>query len=120
MTTPVRIVVSVVVLALSLSGCKVMQRISEGAYRNAVSDGVVDDLKAQGIELRKRPECTSAKQETAAMVRVTCTALTRAGEPVVVSGVAYDADTDRPRESYVVTVAGREILRKNCLGIGCG
>ncbi|TYK49635.1 hypothetical protein FXF68_18095 [Actinomadura decatromicini] len=118
--TAVRVVASVLVLALTVSGCKVMQRISEGAYRNAVSDGVVDDLKAQGIELRKRPECTSPKRETEAMVRVNCTARTRAGEPVVVSGVAYDADTDRPRESYVVTIAGREVLRQNCLGIGCG
>lgn len=120
MSGPVRILVSVVVLALTLSGCKVMQRISEGAYRNAVSDGVVDDLKAQGIELRQRPDCTSAKRETEAVVKVSCTAQTRAGEPVVVSGVAYDADTDRPRESYVVTVAGREVLRQDCLGVGCG
>ena len=42
-----------------------------------------------------------------------------AGEPVTVDGVAYNADTDRPRETYVVTVGGREVLRKGCLGLGC-
>ncbi|MEO3829476.1 hypothetical protein [Actinomadura sp. B10D3] len=107
-------------LAVSLSGCKVMQRISDGAYRNAVTDGVVDELDAKGIELRDRPECESPGRETDAVVRVTCTAETTTGEPVAVDGIALDADTDRPRESYVITVDGREVLRKDCLGLGCG
>lgn len=107
-------------LALTASGCETMQRISEGAYRNAVSDGVVDELNAQGVELRERPACKTPETEAASVVRVTCTAHTRTGEPVAVHGVAYDADTDRPRETYVVTVAGREVLRKDCLGVGCG
>ena len=119
MRRPFRLVAMAVVLAVALSGCKVMQRISEGAYRNAVSDGVVDDLKTEGIALRERPNCTSPKGESNSVVRVTCTARTREGEPVTVTGVAYDADTDRPRESYVVTVSGREVLRKECLGLGC-
>ncbi|WP_396454617.1 hypothetical protein [Actinomadura sp.] len=109
-----------VLLALSASGCKVMQRISEGAYRNAVTDGVVDELKARGVELRERPNCTSPKAETGSMIRVNCTARTRTGEPVTVEGIAVDADTDRPQETYVITVGGREVLRKDCLGLGCG
>ncbi|GAA1784983.1 hypothetical protein [Actinomadura chokoriensis] len=108
-----------VLLALTMSGCKVMQRISEGAYRNAVTDGVVDELKVRGIELRERPLCKSPAATAESVVRVDCTARTRSGEPVTVEGVAFDADTDRPRETYVVTVGGREVLRKDCLGLGC-
>nr|WP_218935595.1 hypothetical protein [Actinomadura citrea] len=102
-----------------MSGCKVMQRISDGAYRNAVTDGVVDELDARGIELRERPDCESPGRETDSVVRVDCTARTTTGERVTVAGIARDADTERPRESYVVTVGGREVLRKDCLGLGC-
>ncbi|GAA2249908.1 hypothetical protein AB0C84_35060 [Actinomadura sp. NPDC048955] len=111
--------VLVLLLAVTMSGCKVMQRISDGAYRNAVSDGVVDELDAQGIKLRERPDCESPGRETDSVVRVDCTARTTTGEPVVVEGVAHDADTERPLEAYVVTVGGREVLRKECLGLGC-
>ncbi|MGI5204399.1 hypothetical protein ACQEU6_22805 [Spirillospora sp. CA-108201] len=112
-------VVLAVLLAVTPSGCKVMQRISDGAYRNAVTDGVVDELDAQGIELAERPECESPGRETDSVVRVDCTARTTTGEPVVVEGIAHDADTESPREFYVVTVGGREVLRKECLGLGC-
>lgn len=108
-----------VLLAVTMSGCKVMQRISEGAYKNAITDGVVDELKIRGIELRERPSCESPAPNTDSVVRVNCTARTQAGEPVTVEAVAYDADTDRPRETYVITIGGREILRKDCLGLGC-
>ncbi len=104
---------------MTLSGCKVMQRISEGAYRNAVTDGVVDELKIRGIELRERPTCKSPAANTDSVVRVNCTARTKTGEPVTVEGYTYDADTDHPREFYVVMVGAREVLRKNCLGLGC-
>jgi len=108
-----------VLLAVTMSGCKVMQRISEGAYKNAVTDGTVDELKSRGIELRERPSCKSPGANTDSVVRLSCTARTTAGEPVTVEGVAHDADTDRPRETYVITVGGQEILRKSCLGLGC-
>ncbi|WP_433476871.1 hypothetical protein ACQPZP_07315 [Spirillospora sp. CA-142024] len=108
-----------VLLAVTMSGCKVMQRISDGAYRNAVADGVVDELKARGIELEARPTCESPGRESDSVVRVGCTARTMTGEPVKVEGVALNADTADPRESYVVTVGGREVLRKDCLGLGC-
>jgi hypothetical protein len=108
-----------VLLAVTMSGCKVMQRISDGAYRNAVTDGVVDELRTQGIELRNRPTCKSPGRETDSVVRVDCTAETRTGEPVAVEGIVFDADSDRPRESYVITVGDREVLRKDCLGLGC-
>ncbi|MFA1548727.1 hypothetical protein [Actinomadura chokoriensis] len=108
-----------VLLTVTMSGCKVMQRISEGAYKNAITDGAVDELKNRGIELRERPSCKSPQANTDSVVRVNCTARTRSGEPVTVEGVAYDADTGSPRETYVITVGGQELLRKNCLGLGC-
>lgn len=114
-----RVVVLAALLALTMPGCKVMQRISEGAYRNAVTDGVIDELKMRGIELEARPVCESPAANTDSLVRMNCTARTRAGEPVRVESVAHAADTDRPRETYVITVGGREVLRQDCLGLGC-
>ncbi|OLT33791.1 hypothetical protein BJF79_07795 [Actinomadura sp. CNU-125] len=108
-----------VLLIAALSGCDAMQRISEGAYRNAVSDGTTDELRARGVELEHRPDCALAETGSDALVRVHCKARTRTGEPVTVRGVAHDADTPRPREQYVVTVGEREIFRTDCLGPDC-
>ncbi|MFD0691831.1 hypothetical protein [Actinomadura fibrosa] len=105
-------------LVLSVSGCKVMQRISDGSYNNAVTDGVVKELDERNIRLEKRPSCKT-RDSGSASVHVECTATTREGQPVVVTGVAEEADTDHPRELYEVTVGGQEVLRQNCLGLGC-
>ncbi|QXJ24145.1 hypothetical protein AGRA3207_005409 [Actinomadura graeca] len=105
-------------LVPALPGCKVMQRISDGSYNNAVTDGVVAELHDRGVRLDGRPSCTTQDSGTS-VVHVQCTARTSTGEPVEVTGVADDADTRRPRETYVVTVGGREVLRKDCLGLGC-
>ncbi|WP_067456667.1 hypothetical protein [Actinomadura macra] len=105
-------------LALALPGCKVMQRISDGSYNNAVTDGVVAELADRGIRLEHRPSCETQDSGTS-VVHVRCTALTSTGEDVTVEGVADDADTKHPRETYVVTIDGREVLRKDCLGLGC-
>lgn len=107
------------VLPLSLSGCKVMQRISDGSYNNAVTDGVVAELKDRGIRLKHRPSCKTPDSGSKSVVHVHCTAETRSGQPVTVTGLAWDANTSHPHEHYVVTVAGREVLRKGCLGLGC-
>jgi hypothetical protein len=105
------------VLAATVSGCKVMQRISEESYRNAVTDGVSAELKKRGIRLKARPSCRTPK--TGDTVRVSCTARTRTGQPVVVTGTAREADSAHPIEDYTVTVAGRRVLDQDCLGLGC-
>lgn len=105
------------VLAVTVSGCKVMQRISEESYRNAVTDGVVAELKKRDIRLKARPSCRTPK--TGDTVRVSCTARTKAGQPVVVAGTAREADSAHPVEDYTVTVAGRQVLDQGCLGLGC-
>ncbi|MFC9976260.1 hypothetical protein ACFVH6_35745 [Spirillospora sp. NPDC127200] len=117
--TRVRAVVVALVAMVSLSGCELMQRISEGAYRNAVTDGVVKELDDRGVRLRARPECGSLESGPADTVRITCTAVTTAGEPVRVTGGAADAGARHPRELFVITVGGREVLRRDCLGLGC-
>jgi hypothetical protein len=104
---------------LALCGCNVMKRISEGAYRNAVADGTVEELGKRGVRLERRPSCTMPPTGSESVLRVRCTGRTTTGAEVVVTGVATNNDTAHPREDYVVTVGGRELLRANCLGPKC-
>ncbi|XRQ05637.1 hypothetical protein ACN3XK_55200 [Actinomadura welshii] len=113
------VVLFVVLLAVTASGCETMRRVSEGAYRNAVVGGAAHELAARGIELRGSPDCHVPAPRSDSAVQVTCTARTRTGEPVAVDGIAYHADTGRPYETYVLAVGGREVLHKDCLGAGC-
>ncbi|GAA2630217.1 hypothetical protein SMC26_42670 [Actinomadura fulvescens] len=107
------------VLVCTLSGCELMQRISDGAYRNAVADGAVAELGERGIRLDGRPSCEMPATGNEALVRVRCTGETTDGAPVVVSGEATRADTEHPREQYVITVGGRPVVEQECLGLGC-
>ncbi|XVQ10347.1 hypothetical protein ACQP1W_48885 [Spirillospora sp. CA-255316] len=108
-----------VALTLALSGCDLMKRISEGAYRNAVADGTAAELAGLGVRMDRRPDCLTPDTGDDAVVRIRCTGRTATGARVVVTGGATQADTPRPRESYVVTVDGRVLLRKQCMGRGC-
>ncbi|MBX6769675.1 MAG: hypothetical protein IRY90_21410 [Actinomadura rubrobrunea] len=103
----------------ALTGCTVMQRISEGAYRNAVADGAAAELAARGVRLHGRLSCATPGPESPSVVRIRCTGRTADGSPVAVTGVATAADTPRPRENYVVTVGGRAVLQTDCLGPAC-
>ncbi|WP_019629039.1 hypothetical protein [Actinomadura atramentaria] len=107
------------VLALSAGGCRVMQHISEGAYRNAVRDGTVDDLGARGIALRGKPSCEFPKRAGDDMLTIRCTGRTAGGDPVTVTGRAARVSQTDPLEDYVVTVGDRVVLRQDCLGLGC-
>ncbi|WP_018656007.1 hypothetical protein [Actinomadura flavalba] len=109
-----------VALVVPLGGCRVMQRISEGAYRTAVTDGATVELAARGVHLEHRPECAFPREAGPDTLTIRCTGSTVAGAPVEVSGVARDVRSARPREQYVVTVAGETVLRASCLGPGCG
>ncbi|SEG93186.1 hypothetical protein SAMN04489712_13738 [Thermomonospora echinospora] len=106
-------------LALLLSGCSVTRTISAGAYRTAVADGTVAELRRLGITAERRPQCHMPDTGSPTVVRITCTGRTVTGQPIGVRGVVTAADTSRPDEHYVITVAGREVLRKSCLGLGC-
>jgi hypothetical protein len=115
----VRIVALVLLLTPALTGCELMQRISEGAYRNAVADGARAELSGHGIRMDRRPDCATPGTGSDAVVRIRCTGRTTTGARVEVTGGADRADTDHPRESYVITVDGREKVRKSCLGVSC-
>jgi len=106
-------------LAVSLSGCEMMTRISDGAYRTAVTDGSIRELQERGIKLDGRPDCTSPKARPGSVVVIDCTARTVGGEPVEVTGTTSDSGSDHPRERYVITVGGHQVVDKACLGRGC-
>ncbi|GAA4150476.1 hypothetical protein [Actinomadura keratinilytica] len=112
-------VLAAALLAPALSGCDVMKRISEGAYRNAVADGAAVELDERGVRLKERLSCTTTTGRPESVVRIRCTGRTAEGAPVVVAGVATGADTRRPREHYVITVGGRSLLTADCLGRAC-
>ncbi|MEV5575611.1 hypothetical protein AB0L06_36705 [Spirillospora sp. NPDC052269] len=103
----------------ALSGCGAMQRISEGAYRNAVADGAIADLREKGVHLQKRPVCNTPPTGALKEVRIACKARTTGGEPVEISGTVGSADTAAPVERYQVTVGGRLMIDRDCLGTGC-
>ncbi|WP_285496393.1 hypothetical protein [Actinomadura sp. NBRC 104425] len=110
---------AVLLLVAALSGCDVMKRISEGAYRNAVADGAAVELGERGVRLRGRLSCTTRAGRPESVMRIRCTGRTAEGAPVVVAGVATEADTRRPREHYVITVGGRSVMTADCLGRAC-
>lgn len=68
-------------LVLSLSGCKVMKRISDGAYENAVADGSATLLGDRGVRLKARPMCRMPDTRSDALLRVHCTARTTMRRP---------------------------------------
>jgi hypothetical protein len=122
---PARIAVLIAIL-LAVTGCEAMRRGSEGAYRHAVADGTAAELARKGVRMHRSPECTTSAAtpgppgaDGGSLLRVHCRGRTASGDRVEVRGHAADAETADPRESYSVTVNGREVLRKPCLGAGC-
>lgn len=105
-------------LALALSGCRVAERVSEGAYRHAVADGSAAELRERGYHLAEPPSCGQVRG-TLAVVHVTCHGRTADGRPILVTGMATEANTRHPREEYVISVGGRVAVRTPCLSLGC-
>ena len=105
---------------LAVCGCGPMQRISDGSFRNATITGAGMELERLGYRVDGRLTCELPKGNTLASVRVDCTGRTVRGQPITVTGTARAANTRDPIQEYVITVAGREVLRKPCLGLGCG
>ena len=85
-------------------------------HRNAVADGTVAELKQRAIRLSGRPDCEDAEALPDARMRITCNATTATGMPVTVVGTAGEVMSERPRELYVITVDGHELVREDCLG----
>jgi hypothetical protein len=111
--------VALIALALTLCGCGLAREISIQAFRNAVADGAKTELRRLGYHVHGTLDCRLPPGNTLSVVRVRCTGRTVDGRPVAVTGIARNADTARPRQEFVISVAGREVLRKSCLGEGC-
>ncbi|HEY7487310.1 MAG TPA: hypothetical protein VH912_22835 [Streptosporangiaceae bacterium] len=119
---PSVIIVSLILLAIGLliTSCQNPSRqVSEGSLRTATANGAATELAGLGYRLKNRLNCQIPAGTTMKVVRVWCLGQTTAGQQVRVDGVAYDADTRHPRQEFVIDVAGREVLRKPCLGEGC-
>lgn len=104
---------------LTLSGCQMMTRISDGELRKAAASGAAGELERMGYRPDRSLVCKTPPSNTASVVRVECEGRTVRGERIRLSGVARDANTTRPREWYVISVDGRNVLNKQCLGEGC-
>jgi hypothetical protein len=107
-------------VGMLITSCQNPSRtVSEGSLRNATATGAAVELHRLGYPLKDRLSCQIPDNSTLAVVRVWCLGETAAGQPVRVDAVAYRADTPHPRQEFVIDVAGREVLRKPCLGEGC-
>jgi hypothetical protein len=123
MTRPLSVMIATLVMVaigMLITSCQDPSRqVSDGSLRNATANGAAAELHRLGYRLKKRLSCQIPASSTLAVVRVGCAGETIDGLPVRVSAVAYDADTQHPRQEFVITVSGRQVLRKPCLGEGC-
>ncbi len=112
--------VCVLVMAVSPAACtNPARKISESSLRNATARGAAEELRGLGYVIRKGMRCRTLSADTMSVVRVQCTGRTTREEPVRVDGVASDAGSANPRQEFVITVGGREVVRAPCLGRGC-
>lgn len=112
--------VCVLVMSVSPAACtNPARKVSESSLRNATARGAVEELRGLGYVVRKGMRCRTLSADTMSVVRVQCTGRTTRGELVRVDGVASDAGSAHPRQEFVITVGGREIVRAPCLGRGC-
>ncbi|GAA4609068.1 hypothetical protein GCM10023195_36180 [Actinoallomurus liliacearum] len=96
-----------------------VRKVAESSLRNATARGAADELRGLGYTVRPGMRCRTLSADTLSVVRVQCVGRTRRGEPVRVNAVAYQANSPHPRQEYVITVSGREVVRRPCLGQGC-
>jgi hypothetical protein len=109
-----------VLIALLAASCgNPVRRVSESSLLNATAKGTADELRGIGYTVRSRMNCRTLSADTLSVVRVRCVGRTDRGEPVRVEAVAYEAGSAHPRQDYVITVSGREVVRRPCLGQGC-
>lgn len=105
---------------LLLAGCdNPVRKVSESSFRNATARGAAGELRGLGYRLRKGLTCRTLSDDTLSVVRVVCTGMASDLAPVRVEAVGYAADTATPRQDFLITVGGREVLRMPCLDQGC-
>ncbi len=113
-----RLVLALAVTLLA-AGCEdPVRTASDGALRVATANGATAELRTLGYHV-VRLRCRTPASNTAQVVQVRCEGLTARHGRVVVDGVARDAASAHPDQWFTIQVAGRTVLRKPCLGLGC-
>lgn len=120
-SVPSAVLLPLILLAGGLAvSCDNPQRVvSDGALRNATANGAQAELRKLGYRTSGRLTCRTPRSNTLNVVRVDCAGRTTGQEAVQVQGIAYEAGTAHPRQQFVISVGGRVVLRKSCLGQGC-
>lgn len=96
-----------------------VRKVSESSLRNATARGATEEMRGLGYTIRKGMRCRTLSPDTMSVVRVQCLGRTTRNEPVRVDAVASDAASAHPRQEFVITISGREVVRTHCLGQGC-
>ncbi|MDN3356739.1 hypothetical protein [Actinomadura sp. DC4] len=105
---------------LAVAGCTdPVRKVSESSLRNATARGATEEMRGLGYTIKRGMRCRTLSADTMSVVRVQCLGHTAHEEPVRVDAVASDAASAHPRQEFVITVSGREIVRTHCLGRGC-
>ena len=105
---------------LAVTACgNPVRKVSESSLLNATARGATDELRGIGYTVRKGMRCRTLSADMLSVVRVQCVGRTDRDEPVRVDAVAYQANSPHPHQEYVITVNGREVVRRPCLGQGC-
>lgn len=109
-----------VAAVLLVFGCaQPVRKISDGSLRNATARGAADAMRRIGYRIKSGMRCRTLSPESPSVVRIRCLGRTIGEEPVRVEAVARDANAAHPRQEFVITVAGREVIRAPCLGQSC-
>lgn len=113
-------VLAALAAVLAGGGCAGPERtVSESSLRNATARGAAERLRSLGYPVKNGMRCRTLPDRILSVVRVRCSGRTTRGEPVRVDAVARDATTARPRQQFVITVGGRQVVRAPCLGRDC-
>lgn len=105
---------------LLVAGCtNPVRKVSESSLRNATARGATEEMRGLGYTIKRGMRCRTLSADTMSVVRVQCLGRTARDEPVRVDAVASDAGSAHPRQEFVITVGGRQVVRTHCLGQGC-
>jgi hypothetical protein len=105
---------------LLVPGCtNPVRKVSESSLRNATARGATEEMRGLGYTIKRGMRCRTLSADTMSVVRVQCLGRTARNEPVRVDAVASDAGSAHPRQEFVITVSGRQVVRTHCLGQGC-
>jgi hypothetical protein len=115
----IMLLILLLVLLPSFGCTDPVRKVSESSLRNATARGATEEMRGLGYTIKKGMRCRTLSADTLSVVRVQCLGRTTRDEPVRVEAVASDAASAHPRQEFVITVGGREVVRTSCLGQGC-